>query len=97
MSCRNVETLYGERMDMLSNLNQRTATAECEVSQPLKAEIAELRDMSESLVHLAEDHPTVAETLVTIAASVCNSATILAVLLERDPTTDIAPSRCIRR
>jgi hypothetical protein len=73
-------------MDMLSKLNQRTATAEREVSKPLKAEIAALRDISERLVHLAEDHPTVAGTLLTIAARVSKAATILAVLREAEPT-----------
>jgi hypothetical protein len=89
-----------EGIDMLSKRNRRTARAEQEgthqrtsTSMPFEAEIAELRNISERLVHLAEDHPTVAETLLTIAASVSNAGTLLAVLLETRVARNEAPSR----
>jgi hypothetical protein len=48
----------------------------------IKAEIVELQNISKRLIRIAEEHPTIAETLLTIAANVSNAATILAVLVE---------------
>ena len=51
---------------------------------PLEAilnEVDELHGVSERLGGLAEQHPPVAEALITIAGSVRNTATLLAVLV----------------
>jgi hypothetical protein len=48
----------------------------------IKAEIVELQNISKRLIHIAEEHPTITETLLTIAANVSNAATILVVLVE---------------
>jgi hypothetical protein len=48
----------------------------------IMAEIVALQNISKRLIRIAEDHPTVTETLLTIAANVSNAATILAVLVE---------------
>ncbi|MBZ5651171.1 MAG: hypothetical protein LAO18_11870 [Acidobacteriia bacterium] len=51
---------------------------------PLEAilnEVDELHGVSERLEGLAEQHPPVAEALITIAGSVRNTATLLAVLV----------------
>jgi hypothetical protein len=44
-------------------------------------EVEQLHDVSERLAILAEQHPPVAEALMTISGSVRNSATILGVLV----------------
>jgi hypothetical protein len=44
-------------------------------------EVERLHDVSERLVILAEQHPSVTEALMTIAGSVRNTATILGVLV----------------
>ena len=51
---------------------------------PLEAilhEVAQLHGVSDRLEGLAERHPPVSEALITIAGSVRNTATILAVLV----------------
>jgi hypothetical protein len=48
----------------------------------IMAEIVELQNISKRLIRIAEEHPNVTETLLTIAANVSNAATILAVLVE---------------
>ena len=44
-------------------------------------EVAQLHGVSERLEGLAEQHPPVSEALITIAGSVRNTATVLAVLV----------------
>jgi hypothetical protein len=44
-------------------------------------EVEHLRDVSERLAALAEEHPLVSEALITISGSVLNNATVLGVLV----------------
>jgi hypothetical protein len=44
-------------------------------------EVDQLHSVSQRLEELAEQHPTIAKALMTIAGSVRNTATILAVLV----------------
>lgn len=44
-------------------------------------EVAQLHGVSDRLEGLAEQHPPVSEALITIAGSVRNTATVLAVLV----------------
>jgi hypothetical protein len=50
-------------------------------------EVEQLHNVSTRLEELAEQHSTVSEALITIAGNVCNTATLLAVLVAtRNPT-----------
>jgi len=54
--------------------------------EALLHEVDRLHSVSSRLEKLAEQHPNVAEALLTIAGSVRNTATVLAVLVAtRDP------------
>ena len=52
-------------------------------------EVERLREVSDRLVTLAEQHPHVSEALMTISGSVRNTATILGVLVATKMTRPI--------
>lgn len=49
--------------------------------EAIRHEVDQLHNVSTRLEGLAEDHPPVAEALITIAGNVRNTATILAVVV----------------